>query len=424
MTTQTFTKNLETHGNKKLLDSKDSSTKPSHGRSPPSLYRYLGNLIMNRLMEATKDKERQRQYHLNNQGGNLEENLNEMTPVLRKRYGISEPDDPAEQEATNVASQIVNMEPSADNAQMEVNNGMRVSRSPIITRKQETNQDAHSAVDLDLPTSDGLPLERSVAAYMEPRFGYSFEDVRIHTSSQSAELSHELNARAFATGKDVYFRHGEYNPGTKDGKQLIAHELTHVVQQGQAHEINNTTISRTKKGEPKKTLTLNITTLEGSTRSTDVSDASTILENAANVKIVAGKVESLDKTKSEALIDTDLILDEFTTPGSPTAEETALTVVNRTADTITGYFVKSLSRGSHGENFRPGVFPTIPVSVVIKNDDSPFVAGKPLAHELGHILLEKGTHPSDVTNLMSYSNTGVGLTPDEKTKVRGSSFVK
>ncbi|WP_298269394.1 hypothetical protein [Geobacter sp.] len=174
----------------------------------------------------------------------------------------------------------------------------------------------------------------------------------------------------------------------------------------------------------RKTLTINITKVEGSTRSTTVDDASKVLEDAANVKISVGKVKTLTKAESEAAIGTDLVLDEFSTPGSPTAEEVALTAINRTPDTITAYFVKAMSAGSHGEAFRPSAFPTVPPSVAIKNGDSPFVAGKPLAHELCHILLDKGTHPSDTKNLMSYSNDGVGLTPDEVKKVRSSSFVK
>jgi hypothetical protein len=255
MTAQTFAKKLEIHSNKKLLDAKNSNIMPSHGRSPPSLYRYLGNQAMNQLMEATQNKEKQRQDHLDNQGTNPKDNLNELMPVLKKQYDVSEPDDPVEQEATSVASQIINMEePSADsNAQMEVNNDMGVWRSPIIARKQEPNQDAHSAVDIDLPTSNGQPLDKSLAAYMEPRFGYSFDNVRIHTSSQSADLSAALNARAFTVGRDIYFGHGEYSPQTIEGKKLMAHELTHVIQQRQNSKLDKSIINRNKIPKPQGT---------------------------------------------------------------------------------------------------------------------------------------------------------------------------
>ncbi len=64
---------------------------------------------------------------------------------------------------------------------------------------------------------------------MESRFGYDFTDVRVHTDTRAAEA---LNARAFTMGKDVVFGAGQYSPWTTAGKKLIAHELTHVVQQG------------------------------------------------------------------------------------------------------------------------------------------------------------------------------------------------
>ena len=66
---------------------------------------------------------------------------------------------------------------------------------------------------------------------MEPRFGHDFSGVRVHTDAQAAELARAVNAQAYAVGQDVVFGMGQYQPATKSGKQLIAHELTHVVQQ-------------------------------------------------------------------------------------------------------------------------------------------------------------------------------------------------
>lgn len=174
----------------------------------------------------------------------------------------------------------------------------------------------------------------------------------------------------------------------------------------------------------KKTVTVNVSKLEGSSRATSVTDASKIFEDAASLSVTTGTVETVNKKDSEALIGTDLILEEYSSPGSPTAEETALTKRNRKKDTITVYLVKALSAGSHGEAFWAADFPSTPASVVIKNGDSPFVAGKPLAHELGHVLLDSGDHSGDKTNLMSYDHTGVGLDATRVTKVRSSPFAK
>ena len=58
-----------------------------------------------------------------------------------------------------------------------------------------------------------------------------FSAVRVHTNAESNTLNQKLNSRAFTTGKDIYFRQGEYNPGSSAGRELLAHEMTHVVQQ-------------------------------------------------------------------------------------------------------------------------------------------------------------------------------------------------
>jgi hypothetical protein len=66
---------------------------------------------------------------------------------------------------------------------------------------------------------------------MEPRFGYDFSGVRIHTDARAAELAGAIQARAFAVGQEIVFGAGEFAPETNHGRQLMAHELTHVVQQ-------------------------------------------------------------------------------------------------------------------------------------------------------------------------------------------------
>lgn len=77
----------------------------------------------------------------------------------------------------------------------------------------------------------GQPLSESVRAFFEPRFGYDFAKVRVHNDAQAAESSQAVKARAFTVGRDIVFSRGRYAPGTSEGKRLLAHELTHVVQQ-------------------------------------------------------------------------------------------------------------------------------------------------------------------------------------------------
>jgi hypothetical protein len=92
-------------------------------------------------------------------------------------------------------------------------------------------------------TSSGQPLDTETRAFMEPRFGHDFSQVRVHTDAQAAESARTVNALAYTVGRDVVFGTGQYEPGTSEGKRLLAHELTHVVQQsrgGISPELNPT----------------------------------------------------------------------------------------------------------------------------------------------------------------------------------------
>jgi hypothetical protein len=78
----------------------------------------------------------------------------------------------------------------------------------------------------------GKPLDDNIRGSMEQGFGADFTNVRVHTGGQADALNRSLNAKAFTVGNDVFFGKGQYNPGSSGGKQLLAHELTHTVQQG------------------------------------------------------------------------------------------------------------------------------------------------------------------------------------------------
>ncbi|EPY05764.1 hypothetical protein PAALTS15_18228 [Paenibacillus alvei TS-15] len=78
--------------------------------------------------------------------------------------------------------------------------------------------------------SPGQPLEASTRAFMEPRFGHDFSQVRVHTDARAAESAREVNALAYTVGQDIVFGEGQYTPKTTVGKKLMAHELAHVVQ--------------------------------------------------------------------------------------------------------------------------------------------------------------------------------------------------
>ena len=105
--------------------------------------------------------------------------------------------------------------------------------SPMVQRKGQGGM----AATPDLETSinqargGGQPLGDNIRKPMEQAFGADFGGVKVHTDSRSDQLNQSIQARAFTTGQDVFFRQGEYNPGSRGGQELLAHELTHVVQQ-------------------------------------------------------------------------------------------------------------------------------------------------------------------------------------------------
>jgi len=78
------------------------------------------------------------------------------------------------------------------------------------------------------------PLDHGARALMESKTGHDFGDVRVHTDERAAESADALNANAFAFGRDIYFGAGRYNPSSREGLRLVAHELTHTMQQGRA----------------------------------------------------------------------------------------------------------------------------------------------------------------------------------------------
>ena len=79
---------------------------------------------------------------------------------------------------------------------------------------------------------NGSPLSKSERNFFEPRFGRDLSNVKIHTDSRAAATALSLNSKAFTIGNDIVFASGHYSPASDEGKKLIAHELTHTIQQG------------------------------------------------------------------------------------------------------------------------------------------------------------------------------------------------
>jgi hypothetical protein len=121
--------------------------------------------------------------------------------------------------------------------QMQRTHGNRyVQRVLEIARQGEGEGEVSPEVEASIERSrgGGESLEKGTRSKMESAFGVDFSGVRIHTGAESHSLNRAVSAVAFTTGSDIFFRDGAYAPGSGTGKELLAHELTHVVQQGSA----------------------------------------------------------------------------------------------------------------------------------------------------------------------------------------------
>lgn len=101
------------------------------------------------------------------------------------------------------------------------------------TEEEKATETIQAKVEegIEQAKGSGESLDLSVRQPMESGFGADFSGVKVHTDSTSDKLNKSIQAKAFTTGKDIFFKKGEYQPHSKEGQELIAHELTHVVQQ-------------------------------------------------------------------------------------------------------------------------------------------------------------------------------------------------
>ncbi|WP_296703614.1 DUF4157 domain-containing protein [Algoriphagus sp.] len=157
---------------------------------------------------------------------------------FQAKLAVNHPGDRYEQEADSVAEKVVN--------DINSDSTTPIMSSPNIQKKcaeceEENiqmkgsssggfaNQEIESGIKSEAGT--GKTLNSETRNLMESRFGADFGNIKIHDGSNSHQLNRKLNARAFTHQDDIFFNSGEYNPSTQKGKKLLAHELTHVIQQ-------------------------------------------------------------------------------------------------------------------------------------------------------------------------------------------------
>ncbi len=192
--------------------------------------------------------------------------------TLQTKLRIGQPGDVYEKEADRVADQVMRMpEPqkvSANNFHIQrvcpACEEKELNRQPVKEEEEEKLQkqpvkeedeklrmqpeeeeevqakgdlgsspEAHSQIENQIQSmkGGGHPLSDGERAFFEPRFGYDFSGVRVHTDANAAESAMSVNAQAYTVGRDIVFGKEKYSPGSSDGKKLLAHELTHIIQQ-------------------------------------------------------------------------------------------------------------------------------------------------------------------------------------------------
>src|SRR5690554_1564495 len=161
---------------------------------------------------------------------------------IQPKLTIGSPGDPYEREADAVADNVMRMPESGfiqrKCTHCEEEKGLQRKplsqvAIPFLQAKSEATVNDDVANSIQSSKGGGSALDADINSFMSDRFGYDFGSVKIHTDRRSVQLNQNLNARAFTVGNDVYFNEGQYRPGSSEGKHLLAHELAHVVQQGE-----------------------------------------------------------------------------------------------------------------------------------------------------------------------------------------------
>lgn len=186
----------------------------------------------------------QTKVELGNTGGDRLAGMQVSAPApIQPKLAIGTPGDKYEQEADTIARKVVQQisaptppdsNPSGDEGSVQRQfSAPSISRLVVQRREAIEGGEASSSVEssINQARSSGVPLGAPIRRQMEGAFGADFSGVRIHANNTADTLNRELSSRAFTTGNHIFFKRGEYNPGNSTGKELLAHELTHVVQQ-------------------------------------------------------------------------------------------------------------------------------------------------------------------------------------------------
>lgn len=145
-----------------------------------------------------------------------------------------------EDSTTTFSNELIQQKPEEEIQEKEEEE-VQEKEEEEVQQLQMAGGDDNSSLEGDLSSSkgEGSSLPSNTQNEMESGFGADFSGVRIHNDSNAVQMNKELGSQAFTNGNDIYFNEGKYNPSSESGKHLLAHELTHTVQQGASPAVNN-----------------------------------------------------------------------------------------------------------------------------------------------------------------------------------------
>ena len=237
-----------------------SSFQPAKVSPNPSLQRKHHQLPLQQQGGQTLEEMRISRANAERIGDHLSI-FSKLTPPqpMQTKLAIGEVGDKYEQEADAVAAEVVKKinAPGAPETPNEGNNNIQnpgVIQPKLQLKGEGQGGKASSEIESKINSAKGggQSLTPDLQAKMGEAMGADFSGVKVHTNTEADQLNRSLQAKAFATGQDVFFRQGAYAPQSQEGQELIAHELTHVVQQGGAGVQKKTQkVSRKEVATPK-----------------------------------------------------------------------------------------------------------------------------------------------------------------------------
>jgi hypothetical protein len=157
---------------------------------------------------------------------------------FQAKLAVNTPGDAHEQEADAMADKVMRMKDTHGNQDNFFKPNTAIQRKQPAGEEEnqhiQKKEDAGGGLDNYAGSlgSSGQPISESSRSFFEPRFGQDFSGVKVHTDANAAKSAQSINALAYTSGNNIVFNSGQYSPESDSGKKLMAHELTHVVQQG------------------------------------------------------------------------------------------------------------------------------------------------------------------------------------------------